>query len=82
MLCFVLQRSIKPVIDEEEEEEKEEEEEEEEEEEIDLAMIQRALERYQNRLRSTEETGADDHVASGGEKLILEALKVRLWNSN
>lgn len=77
-----MQRSVKPIIDEEEEEEKEEEEEEEEEEEIDLDLIKRALERYENSLRSTEETGADDHVATGGEKLIMEALKVRTRNSN
>nr|XP_034298898.1 blastula protease 10-like [Crassostrea gigas] len=46
----------------------------EEEKEIDLDFIERALERYEERLRSTETIEADNHVATGGEKLIQEAL--------
>lgn len=49
----------------------------EEEKEIDLDFIERALERYEERLRSTETIEADNHVATGGEKLIQEALTVR-----
>lgn len=49
----------------------------EEEKEIDLDFIERALERYEERLRSTETIEADYHVATGGEKLIQEALTVR-----
>lgn len=64
----LLQRSADSVIDKEEEED------------IDLAMIERELERYEERLRSTEETVANQHEAKGGEKLIQEALTVRARN--
>lgn len=47
---------------------------------IDLTMIERELERFEDTLHSTEETGANQHEAKGGEKLIQEALKVMTRN--
>nr|XP_034302513.1 MAM and LDL-receptor class A domain-containing protein 1 isoform X2 [Crassostrea gigas] len=61
-ISHVLKRSADSEIDEEEAN-------------IDLTMIERELERFEDTLHSTEETGANQHEAKGGEKLIQEALK-------
>ncbi|XP_052711456.1 MAM and LDL-receptor class A domain-containing protein 1-like isoform X3 [Crassostrea angulata] len=47
----------------------------EEEADINLAMIDRELERFEDTLRSNEDKGANQHEAESGEKLIQEALK-------
>lgn len=53
----------------------------EEEADVELAMIERELERYENELQNTEDKGHNQREAEGGEKLIQEALKVRAQNS-
>lgn len=53
----------------------------EEEADVELAMIERELERYENELQNTEDKGPNQREAEGGEKLIQEALKVRARNS-
>lgn len=53
----------------------------EEEADVELAMIERELERYENELQNTEDKGHNQREAEGGEKLIQEALKVRARNS-
>uniref|UniRef100_K1QQ94 MAM and LDL-receptor class A domain-containing protein 1 n=1 Tax=Magallana gigas TaxID=29159 RepID=K1QQ94_MAGGI len=47
----------------------------EEEADINIAMIDRELERFEDTLRSNEDKGANQHEAESGEKLIQEALK-------
>ncbi|XP_052711416.1 MAM and LDL-receptor class A domain-containing protein 1-like isoform X1 [Crassostrea angulata] len=47
----------------------------EEETDVELAMIERELERYENELQNTEDKGPKEREAEGGEKLIQEALK-------
>lgn len=64
---FFLQRSTDSEIDEEEAD-------------IDLAIIEREFARFEDTLRSTDDTEANQHEAKGGENLIQEALKVRARN--